>query len=84
MKNVTYFLLGIALVVLTSATTISIMTVKPATPKSVVTIVGHVSKVSKKILEYSRKGYIFKFGTQSQGNYNDYEDTRCLVVMEKY
>ncbi len=84
MKNVTYFLLGIALVVLTSATTVSIMTVKPAKPKSVVAITGNTNKVSQKILEYSRKGYIFKFGTQSQAQYTGYGNTNCLVVMEKY
>ena len=33
MKKAFYFILGIALVILTSATTVSVMTVKPAPPK---------------------------------------------------
>lgn len=84
MRKVMYFLLGIGLVVLTSATTVSVMTVKPATPKSVVTLVGDVNEMSRQILKHSKNGYVVKFGTQSQGQYAGYENTRCLVVMEKY
>lgn len=84
MKNVFYFLLGIALIVLTSATTVSVMTVKPATPKSVMTYVGNINNCSKQIRLYSQRGYVVKFMTQSQGSGYGYEDTRCLVVMEKY
>lgn len=84
MRKVMYFLLGIGLVVLTSATTVSVMTVKPATPKSVVTLVGDVNEMSRQILKHSKNGYVIKFATQSQGEYGGYEKTRCLVVMEKY
>lgn len=84
MKNIFYFLLGIALIVLTSAATVSVMTVKPATPKSVTSFVGNTKQCSKHIMEYSKRGYVVKFMTQSQGSYNEYNQTRCLVVMEKY
>lgn len=83
MRKVMYFLLGIGLVVLTSATTVSVMTVKPATPKSVVTLVGNIEVVSKQILKHSKNGYVVKFATQTQV-YSGIEYTRCLVVMEKY
>jgi hypothetical protein len=84
MKNVFYFLLGIALIVLTSATTVSVMTVKPATPKSVMTCVGDINHCSKQIRLYIQRGYVVKFISQSQGQYSGYDETRCLVVMEKY
>lgn len=83
MRKVMYFLLGIGLVVLTSATTVSVMTVKPATPKSVVTFSGNVKSVSKQILKHSKSGYVVKFVTQTQ-SYNGNNDSYCLVVMEKY
>jgi hypothetical protein len=84
MKNVTYFLLGIAIVVLTSAPTVSVRTVNPATPKATATFVGDINQCSKHILTYSQKGYVVKFMSQSQSQYTDYDETRCLVVMEKY
>jgi hypothetical protein len=84
MKNLFYFLLGISLIVLTSATTVSVMTVKPATPKSIATFVGDINQCSKYIREYSQRGYVVKFMSQSQGQYSGYDETRCLVVMEKY
>ena len=36
MKKAFYFILGVSLIVLTSATTVSVMTVKPANPKYIV------------------------------------------------
>jgi hypothetical protein len=84
MKNAFYFVLGIALIVLTSATTVSVMTVKPATPKLVMTYVGDINHCSEQIRVYSQKGYTVKFMTQSQGQYSGYDETRCIVVMEKY
>ena len=79
MKNLFYFVLGLCLIILTSATTVSVMTVKPATPKSVVSfydIKCNGDYVAKKIKEYSSKGYIYKHGFGS--------DCRIVVVMEKY
>ena len=84
LKNLFYVLLGISIIILTSATTVSVMTVKPATPKSIMTYTGNTNQCSQKIIEFSKKGYIMKFGTQSQGQYNGYTYTTCLIVMEKY
>jgi hypothetical protein len=84
MKNVFYFLLGIALIVLTSAATVSVMTVKPATPKTVMTYVGTAKECARQIGAYSMDGYIVKSVTQSQGQYHGQEYTHCLVIMEKY
>ena len=84
MKSAFYFLLGIALIVLTSAATVSVMTVKPATPKAVMTYVGTPKECSRQIGAYSVDGYIVKFISQSQGEYSGQEYANCLVVMEKY
>jgi len=75
MKNILYFILGICLVVLTSATTVSVITIKPAKPKSTVFIYFNSTKDVKPYLE---KGYIIKI--VSKGN----EFTTGHVVLEKY
>ena len=82
MKNIFYFVLGLCLVILTSATTASVMTVKPAPPKSVVTYYGDNPK--EFISKYSKMGYIFKNSSQSQGSGNGSHWVTCLIVMEKY
>lgn len=82
MKNLFYFVLGLCLVILTSATTVSVMTVKPATPKVVVTYYGDNPK--EFISKYSKMGYIFKHSSQSQGSNSTSYWVHCLVVMEKY
>jgi hypothetical protein len=77
MKNLFYFVLGLCLVILTSATTASVMTVKPATPKSIVSFYDvrcNGYNVARKIKEYSSKGYIYKHGFGS--------DCHIVVVME--
>lgn len=84
MKNLFYVLLGVLLVVLTSAATVSVMTVKPAIPKSIMTYTGDTRQCAKRIVEYSKMGYIVKFVSQSQGQYVGYENTNCLIIMEKY
>ena len=74
-------MLGLCLIILTSATTVSVMTVKPATPKSVVSIYDNADKINSKILNYSNKGYIVKqlsFSMDSNGT------RKAIVVMEKY
>jgi hypothetical protein len=82
MKNVSYFLLGIALVVLTSATTVSVMTVKPATPKSTICFTTKYQSVSSEIISYSTRGYSVKF---ISGITDRYEGQNFVtVVMEKY
>lgn len=72
-------MLGLCLVILTSATTASVMTVKPATPKSVVAfyeIRSNGDLLTRKINNYISKGYVYKHGFGS--------DYHMIVVMEKY
>jgi len=82
-SNIAFFLLGIFLVILTSATTVSIMTVKPATPKNVLCFIGNPVELQNRILTWTQKGFIVKTGlTTSQGSSGRYEVG--LIVMEKY
>jgi len=80
MKHLFYLILGVLIVILTSATTVSVMTVKPATPKSVA-VFGNSSEgdAIENIKQYVRKGYIVKSvaGTSQYGH-------DWIVVMEKY
>ena len=81
MKQAFYFILGITLVILTSATTVSVMTVKPSKPKATIVFSTDDGRKSIKedIYKYVRKGYIVKSvaGTSQYGG-------TWLVVMEKY
>lgn len=81
MKNVFYLILGIALVVLTSATTVSVMTVKPQKPKATIVLDTDIgeSDIRKQIYRYIKEGYIVKSiaGTSQYGG-------AWIVVMEKY
>jgi len=78
MKNTFYVLLGIALIVLTSATTVSVMTVKPAKPKSVIVkITRYAEDTNKFIYTYVKQGYTIK---SSDGD----GDGNWLIIMEKY
>ena len=79
MKNILSFLLGVALLVLLSATiqTSNLLTVKPALPKHVDS--GWFSSersVDNYIKAKVKQGYIVKTMTMSQYS--------CYVVMEKY
>jgi hypothetical protein len=85
MKQIFYFILGIALVVLTSATTVSIMTVRPAQPKQfmVKNFINETDceQVGIYIKQQIKKGWILK---EVEGaNYGQYSST-WVVVMEKY
>ena len=85
MKNTFYFMLGIALVILTSATTASVMTVKPAKPIKVLVkamILQHDSEeAAEYIKEKIRSGYILKLvSVANDGQYM----SSWIVVMEKY
>lgn len=81
MKNLFYFVLGLCLIILTSATTVSVMTVKPAVPKSIIVFVGRGSDIANFIKVNTKKGYIVKhFSNLTATN----GDTGDLVVMEKY
>ena len=84
MKKAFYFILGITLVVLTSATTISVMTVKPATPKYFVVksfdSYGFSVTQAEYIEQMMKKGWILK----SQSLAGDSRFLSGIVVMEKY
>ena len=84
MKNVFYFMLGIALIVLTSATTVSVMTVKPATPKYFIVKnfyeYNNTEKQADFIRSMSVKGWILK----SQSLAVNQHIIHGIVVMEKY
>jgi len=74
------FILGCLLVILTSVTLTKtdLLTVKPATPKSIVVFEDRSEYCQEKIKSYYRKGYIVK--SVIKASKFDY----VLVVMEKY
>lgn len=85
MKNIFYFLLGLLLVVLTSATTVSVMTVKPETPKHYI-IKSFPNEVgSDDVADFIKsnvtKGWILK--SVSAANYGTMNSC-WVVVLEKY
>jgi len=84
MKKVFYFMLGVFLITLTSATTVSVMTVKPATPKQFIVKdfqqQGDSKDVALFIKEQIRKGWILK--SVSGANYSQTQST-WIVVLEK-
>lgn len=77
MKQLFYFIAGVMFVTLISATTVSIMTVRPANPKYTLAFKELTSNSCvESIKEYVKQGYIVKSVTGSN---------RCwIVVMEKY
>lgn len=84
MKQTFYFILGIALVILTSATTVSVITVKPANPKYVVVKQfydeTYPNKQSKFIRHMISKGWILRSQSLAGKQYS----LHGIVVMEKY
>jgi hypothetical protein len=79
MKTLIYFIAGVLFVTLISATTVSVMTVKPATPKSTVVFYktwGDELKTMNKIQQYVKEGYIYRASIET--------DTRAIIIMEKY
>ena len=80
MKDTIYLILFIIGMSLTSATTATIMTVKPATPKSIITFCYENPKdVQININKYVKNGYIIKI-IAANGDYHK----KYFVVMEKY
>lgn len=83
MKNIIYFIAGIIFVALISATTVSVMTVKPQLPTSTIAvyfgndIIRPSIDVANFINKKSREGYILK--TVVVDKY-----ANAIVVMEKY
>jgi hypothetical protein len=79
MKNATYIAIGILLVLLTSATTVSIMTVKPAQPVDTAVVVGSPAKLQASILNLAKRGYVVKSVSVGAKDYYD-----GIAVLEKY
>lgn len=78
-------MLGITLIMLTSATTVSVMTVKPAKPKLTLVKSFWSENNSEQVAEYIKNkiknGYILK--SIEGANDGKYHST-WIVVMEKY
>lgn len=85
MKNAFYILLGIAIIILTSATTVSVMTVKPAVPKLFMvkdfTYESNSVNVASYIRDQMKKGWILK---EVEGANNGEYASTWIVVMERY
>lgn len=80
MKNTIYLILFIIGMVLTSATTATIMTVKPAIPKYVITFSCENHRdMQININKYIKNGYVIKTIAANGDYYKLY-----FVVMEKY
>jgi len=78
MRNAVYFIAGILFTVLISAGTISVMTIKPATPKVVFALSCSPEIANGYVNNYVSKGYVFKsFSGSDKYGYG-------LLVMEKY
>ena len=85
MKNLFYFIVGVIFITLISATTVSVMTVKPQTPKLFIvqnfSFQNNSEPVSRFIQEKLKQGWILK---QVSGS-NDGRYRSCwIVVLEKY
>jgi hypothetical protein len=80
MKNTIYLILFIIGMILTSATTATIMTVKPATPKYVITFSCENHRdMQININKYVKNGYVIKTIAANGDYYKLY-----FIVMEKY
>ena len=85
MKNVLYFLLGIFLITLTSAATVSVMTVKPAKPKTFIVknfrYEYNADDVELYIKARMKEGWTLKVAEAANSGQGD----ACwIVVLEKY
>lgn len=85
MKQVFYFMLGVSMIALTSAATVNIMTVKPATPKATIvksfrTMYGLEQEMEDFTREKVKQGYIVK----SVAMMDDESMSKGIVVLEKY
>lgn len=85
MKNLFYFIAGVFFITLISATTVSVMTVKPAVPKSIIvksfrTMYGMEADIEEYINTMVKNGYVVK----SVAMMNDGSRSNGIVVVEKY
>lgn len=78
-NNLLTFLLGGFVFVSLAASTTNLITIKPAMPKSVISVECRSESAVNIISKYTAKGYVFKSFTA--GAYYDYDG---LLVMEKY
>ena len=78
MKNTIYLILFIIGMILTSSTTVSVMTIRPDKPKSIVVDSIHRLDIQNFTYKYFKKGYIIKNVTSPN------DSGMCIVVMEKY
>ena len=78
MKNTIYLILFVIGMILTSATTVSVMTIRPDKPKSIVVDTMNRIDVQNFTYKYFKKGYTIKIVTAPN------EVGNCIVVMEKY
>ena len=76
--NILTFLLGVFVTISIAATTTDLMTVKPATPKSVVIIECRSSYVNEYAKPYIKQGYQVEYVA---GAYYDYDG---LLILRKY
>ncbi len=83
MKTVVYFFGGILFMTLISATTVGLMTIKPATPKSIVIKTFsdlEIYDIDEFVQGWVKKGFIVKsISLAERPNNRD-----CIVVLEKY
>ncbi len=83
MKTITYFFGGILFMTLISATTVSLMTIKPARPQSTVIKTfrdSEIYDVDDFVKGWVKRGFIVKSITLAERP----SDIHCIVVLEKY
>jgi len=85
MKNLFYFIAGVLFITLISATTVSIMAVKPVNPKSTIVkdfraMYGLEQEMRTFILSKVKEGYVVK----SVSMMDDETFSKGIVVLEKY
>lgn len=85
MKNFFYFIAGVCFITLISATTVSIMTVKPMTPKVTIvedfrTTYGLEKEMKHFIQSKVKEGFVVK----STAMMDDESTSKGIVVLEKY
>lgn len=83
-QNLLFFALGLLMTIAISATTVSMMTVKPANPVTTLAFYGNPNEIQSKILDYSKKGYIVKTVSPLAGNTNIDSYKTIFVIMERY
>ena len=85
MKNLFYFIAGVLFITLISATTVSVMTVKPQTPKSTIVkpiraMFGIENDIADYVKSMVKQGYVVK----SIAIIDDESWSKGVIVMEKY